>query len=359
MIDDAFARCEAALTVNTAVGLTDEGVDVVRCVSQNLLPELTATLFEPPIAYQPGIFRLTRGIRAMHLADAALARYAETGGIQVVHVYGGRLWWLAATVARRLRCPLVVEVWRPGLFGKARALAARAAVPVTLLAPDPATERTLLQESAGSAVRLACWGVHAPSRPTARQNAGVRSILLAGPGRDADRANAAFIAAARVLEARDDVYLFVDARMARRAGLWKLADRLGVRDRMSLVSHLEQTRELVTRLDLMIYPERRGEMRTLLLDVMAAGMPVLACDEPSLACLRDGETVCTVEGASPDRWEQQIAAFIDSPEQAAALGSSARAWVREHRRLSGYVASVLDVYEAVTTPGSTAVGAVA
>jgi glycosyltransferase involved in cell wall biosynthesis len=86
-----------------------------------------------------------------------------------------------------------------------------------------------------------------------------------------------------------------------------------------------------------LWPERNGELRSVLLEAMAMGLPVIAAADPALDMLVDGQTASLVASLTPDAWAQAIAALLDSPQRAQALGSGGRQRIIDSHQSSAQV----------------------
>jgi glycosyltransferase involved in cell wall biosynthesis len=352
IIDALFATHERAMINRLDIGLVDEGLRIVHAIPQRIADRVPDDLISLVLTYQDEGAAITRPARARSLVNglAALKLPGGEGVIDLVHAVGGASWSIAADVAHQTGAALAVDVWRAGLVGRARAIKATAGPRVVFFAPGPAIERALIKEGLGSSVRVARWGVHAPPEPRRlfRPDRQV-SAVVSGAGRDADAFRAAIEGLALSTQAHENLILFVDAAGARRAGIWSVADRLGVLDRLTLVPGIEGRRHLALSADLFLQPGARGECHTLLLDAMAAGLPVIASADPMNNDLVAGRTAHLIEAPDPRLWEAAVSLLLNEPETAIALGASAREHVKEEHRVSSQIAAVLDGYEWLTS----------
>jgi glycosyltransferase involved in cell wall biosynthesis len=172
----------------------------------------------------------------------------------------------------------------------------------------------------------------------------------------------------RVRQAGVDVLLFVDADLARTVPILRWAGRGSgagdVRGAISLIADLESQRELVLQTHLLLAPESAGEQRSIVLEAMAAGVPVLAGPDESSSAIVDGRTAMVIPRSTgdswADAWADAIIRFTRSPEHWSALSRSAREAIRQDRLASASIACVLDGYRAgiarlaETQSGSTA-----
>jgi hypothetical protein len=371
--DDLFATRERSLLTRLEVGLADEGVLVVYAVPQRVIdatPGGAAELsgvFTKVVPYNPSSFSIGRRLAVSEL-ELKLASL-EGGGeaFDLVHVFGGGAWSLAASIADHLEIPLVVEAWRAGLAEQARQLVAEGPrLDRTLfIAPDPDTERELTAVASGSsrqaslpAPRTRCipWGVLTPSeRRTRDPGAGTSApatIMLVGSGRDAAAWQAAIKGCRRAVEQGLDVLIFADAQAARRSDLWSVARDCSMLDRLSLIDDLESRRDLVLHGTVLAIPEARGEQHSITLEAMACEMIVIAARDSHSSLLQDGRTCIAVDPGSIDQWAASLTRMIRDHAAAVTLTESARLFVQVHRKASEQIRGVLAAYADVTSKGS-------
>lgn len=348
------------------VGLADEGVrPLVAIPAGTEVPDQVGRM-APVIAYERSPlplgwrFAVRPFLRELRdVLDESELR------LDVVHAFGGSAWRFGLEIARQLDAGLTLEVWRTGLVDRLRGVKRlahhsgheardgerdreRGEIPLVLTAPDRVVERAIADAGIGIPTVLAPWGVHAAAEPRAVCGGSTIGVILAGGGRDPHHAAAAFEGWVRSIEGSKPMLLFADAKLAERAGLWKLAGAFGVRDRVSLVDDLELRRDLALRADLMLHPDARGERRTLVLDAMAVGIPIVAAEDAAADELIDGRTARLVRTPQAEAWRAAISALVTDPTAARTLGASALAYAREHHRASAHLAATIGAYERLT-----------
>lgn len=352
--DESFATRERAMLARLEVGLADEGVRVVHAVPKSAPAPSGEEMYAKSVTFEhrglvigkrPRARRLIRAIEDLRLGDGDRP-------IDVVHIFGAGAWPVGLEVAGLTGAAAVLEVFDLALVPAA----ARARVPGAdspphiCLAPDAALERLLRQESPGTQIRVAPWGVHTPAQAREILAPGrAAGVMVACTGRDSAALAAAVQGLAAVTQAQRELMIFVDAEAARRAGLWPLVRRLNLMDRLTLIPEMEARRELALRGDVLVTPEALGDHRTLTLDAMAAGMVVVAAADPAVSSLIDGVTARLVNKPDPDAWAAAVGALLGEPASARALASSAREHVRQHHRASAYVSAVVAAYEWTTS----------
>jgi len=355
LIDELFAARERSMLRRLSVGLTDEGVSVVHAVPEHAAGCTEAGgLLAAAVTFPMGGPFLTRAMRARRLI-ANLRDHDEsstTPRVDVVHAFGGSVWDLAIQTAHELAVPVVLDIWRRGLVERARLMRPqfRATPGLLLMAPDQSVERTLAGDLPDVPVRTAPWGVHRAPRPREIfQESRAASVFLAGNGREAAVFHAGFEGITLALGAARESVIFADAEAAERSKLWRVAERLGVLDRLSLIPEMEGRRDLVILGDAIVQPESLGEQRSLLLDAMGQGMVVGAGYDPDVSWLQPGRTAAVLDRAaeptSPDAWGDLLRPVLTDPARARQLGERAWQYVGAQHRASSHVAAVLDAYE--------------
>lgn len=362
LTDYEFASREYAMLSRLRVGLADEGIRIT-----NLVPDAVVNLWENAtldrvLAYRSGGWWPGKGMLASRVEEELRTLEREYGPVDIVHAFGGGVWRLAAGLGVRLGASVLVEAWRGGLGERIRvqwgpgrggwhagghgreSLDGR----VLVAAPDHGIERELLKEQLGVPVRVCPWGVHVPSSPIVPASAKADrppGILVVGGDNEPDALRTAVEAAVGVERGGKPATVFVDTRGAKRAGLWAFVRKLGAGGRLSVIDALEHQRALALSADVLIYPSPRADRRTILLDAIAASVPVVATAESPVPQLIDGQTCLLVREPGAAAWRQAIDALFSNRDIVEGLAKSGRSYVREHHKVSTHVASVVEAYD--------------
>lgn len=363
--DELFASRERSLLTRLEVGLADEGIVVAYAVPRKIIDDTPGSaadlsgVFSKVVPYSPAPFALARRFAAADLERGLSELPGDFDVIDVVHVFGGAAWELAASVADHLEAPLAVEAWRAGLHAAAKSLVTPTdRIDRTIfIASDPSIERELTHSAQPSsrhastaAPRTRCvpWGVLTPSeRRISTGTAGTSrpaSVMLIGSGRDAEAWAAALQGCADAIRSGLDLLIFADALAARRSELWSRARTLSLLDRLSLIEDLESRRDLMLHGDLVLLPESRGEQRSVVLQCMASELLVIAASDPHSSVLQDGRTCISVSHRSKESWASAIGRVLGDPAAARAQVESARLFVQMHRKASDHIKGVQAVY---------------
>lgn len=342
--DAPFAEHERALLERIAAGLTGEGERVSLALPRNA--GTVFSLVADPIRYSDRGLIFTQRLRAQQVAAKITGSSDDPRGmVSVVHVFGGSAWAMGAELAEIFQASLALEIWRGGLVERAHSFKPHAATPTVAFAPDRLIERSLQEAGLNMPVRVTPWGAYAPPRPTPIFKTGRdSSIVFCSSGRDVERCRDAFEGVCRVVSDTPDTLLFVAESAARRAGLWSIAEKARVLDRVSLMDRLEDRRDLVLRCDLLVYPDARHEQRTLLLDAMAHALVIVAAADDMVSHIQDGVTVAMPLSLTAAGWADAVRERLADRTGSKALGLSAREHIRQQRRASAHIAALVDAY---------------
>ncbi|MFL6278884.1 MAG: glycosyltransferase family 4 protein [Vicinamibacterales bacterium] len=135
-----------------------------------------------------------------------------------------------------------------------------------------------------------------------------------------------------------------------------IADRLGLRDRVTFTGLVEPARvaELLTQADVLVLPNPASAISTRytsplkLFEYMAAGKPIVSSDLPSIReILRDGENALLVAPGNPSALASAIERLLNNPSLAARLAHAALeevpnySWQRRAERLEALFAETI------------------
>jgi len=355
LLDRPIARRERIMLSRLEIGLADEGVRVLHAVPRAILVSESAGLYSRTVGYDPAGFPIPTRVRARALVsalDAAISE-AETGGVDLVHCFAPATWRLGLETARELGAAAAIEVWSLDALAGASETLSHTVRPSLMIA-DPALLKAAADRFPVHTVHSTPWGVHGELlQRESLSSDRIIGVLMLVSGTHPAHVSAAihgFAAAA----ARDPrLMAFINTERATGHAVWRMLRRLNLADRVSLIPDAEARRETILNLDALIIPEPSGRLRTMPLDAMACGMPVIAAPDPALTIYLDGITARLVERADAAAWEQAFVDLATGREHIAKLTNSAAAWVATNRPASAHVASVLRAYDAILGTRST------
>ncbi|MEM9084066.1 MAG: glycosyltransferase, partial [Planctomycetota bacterium] len=127
---------------------------------------------------------------------------------------------------------------------------------------------------------------------------------------------------------------------------WKTVVRLDLASRICITPDVESRRDLVLSADMAILPDHSGRHRSIALDAMAAGIPLVASPDPAVGWLNPS-TCKLIAQASVQGWADAIRELIRSEREAEMLGLSARDHIRAYHLSSTHLHSLIAHYRAL------------
>ena len=328
-----------------AVGMLDEQVRVTQVVPQQL-PMEDAISFGERLSWQESGWSWLRRRRLTGLIDAL-----ERAEPNVLHAMHADVWEGAMILAEELEAGVVLHVSRALDVATAAKLrgpiqACRAAFTVTTRPLAAAMTEAM---GKGTTVQLIRPGVHPPEleEPGDRAEQPLCAVISGDMDFDDDY-RALFTAMRRIIDEHPDVQFFIDTQRNEGRDLWQPARRMGLLRNLSMVPHRLGHRELELEADVIIHPQPLGRSRSMTLQAMAAGIPVLARSDRWLDYLIDDQTAWIIDKPDATRWEELLRHLIVAPENGRQLGRKANQYVRENHLVSRQVADTLDLYRKVT-----------
>jgi len=325
------------------VGLVDQCIEVVHVVPADEAggPEKMAMSVDQ-FEYEPAPWRWLRDWRLRRMGP-------DVGSLNldVLHVLDASLQSVGARLGSALEVPVVCSVWtRAGANGLRPVTGS---LPITYTVPTAALgDRVGQRLGAETDTQRVRPGVyrrpgHGLLAPLA--NPGHRlSCVVVGDGR-ADAAYQVLLEALAQVRGRlgHGMYFLFSVEGEQHA-LWRMAEKLGLLDQISLVGQGPGGRELLLQADVLLQPQALGAVRTVLLQAMAAGRPVVAALDPMVDCLRHNQTAYLMDAPTVEQWADCLLGLVAEPGPFLELGRSAADYVHRHHTVSGFVTSIADLY---------------
>lgn len=344
ILDDERLLHEKLMLSRLCVGLMDEGCTLTRLVPIEPTgrgerydegPAGVTTRLAVPLKVLPWM----RSTRAEQIAQAM-----ERSAPDAIYAVGRDTWQLAGDLGRRFESPVAISVWSADLLphiprGRSAAAIGAYVAPTRPLADalrDVVDPNLVSYVPQGVAVPKSAWPVFQDSsRPIA--------LAVVGSGRDVMSYRALLGGFSRLLRDNYTAHAFIELRGPQQHEIWRHAHRLDLLSNVSTITDAARFRSLLTQCDALVLPERYGEVRSLVLDAMAMGLPIVAAEDPFLDMLIADETALLVSQPETDAWAAQLRKLLSSPEFAQKLGLAGRAYIDEHHRSSRQIAALLEM----------------
>lgn len=341
---------EHAMLNRVCVGLMDEGAQVTRLVPRDVEQEDAeekAVALAERIAFQP---RVVPWLESQRLAQVA-ARF-EKGAPDIVYAVGEDAWPMSLRMAMHFDVPLVIDAWKDG--GPSRRFLRKGAGRVTVAAATNGVARACRRRIRTEAVATVPVGVVATAKPTAAfaRSKEMIAISIVGPCRSVKPYDPLLTALSAIRRESPQLRIFLELEGPREHDVWRLVKARSLLDSVSPFTDAHKHRRMLTQSDLLILPDRETAVRTTFLEIMAAGVPVLAVDNPLLDMLIPDNTSLVVREPSVRGWDEQVKRILVDPAAAAQIGIAGRTWIAERHRPTEQVRRLFGLFEQILTGGA-------
>lgn len=353
IFDEERLLHERIMLSRLCVGLIDEGCTLTRIVPHQ--PDAApddpgqsdlglAARISVPMKVLPWM----RSTRADGIAQAMQRAMPD-----VIYALGYESWQVATDLARAIERPVAINIWCAQLLRKLPR--GRAAELINaFVAPTQPLVEALRELVDPELVSFVPQGVSVPTDPWPVFSDPNRTIALAvvGSGHDLVSYRALLGGLSRVITENSNIHVFLELRGPQQHEIWRQANRLELLANVSAITDAAQFRSLLTQCDMLVLPERVGELRSIVLEAMAMGLPIVTAHDPILDIFVPDKTALVVRDPEPEQWYKGIHKLLSSKEFARDLGLSARKYVQDQHRSSDQVAALLETLGQILHGGS-------
>lgn len=330
------------------VGLVTEGIRVTRIVPDSLdhqwieAGESRVSLVHHLDTPMP-TFPLLRSLRCRRLAETMHGSIPDA-----FHAFGITAWDLGRDLADAMDRPVILETCSPA-ESKHLPTGRAARNVAAYVCPTDALAGTLSTRVTRERVLVVPPGVRAPDSPTElfRNPEDAISLAIIGSGRDVPAYEVVLTALGSITADYPQLNIFLELPGRRSRSIWRIVERLGLLGNVSCLDHAAGLRRHLTRCDAMLIPEEFGELRILMLDAMAAGLPIIAPSDPCLSMLEDQINALLMTDGRSGQWERNLRRLLSDPEEARALGRMGRDRMQCDYTSTRQVARMIDAYEQI------------
>lgn len=349
IIDEERLAHEGPMLDRIGAGLIDEGIEVSRIVPDDLSAEqaeqivsdvaFTAQL-ETPMSVPPWM----RRVRAERLAADLVSAAPD-----VIQVVGRGAWKVGFELAREIDRPLAIDVWSLGLARRAPRGRSAARVGAYLVPTKPIAKAVRQRRVDRELVSLIPLGVIVPaqSRKVLANTSEQIALAIIGSGRDVAAYRALLTGLARLVRDFPQLHICLELRGPHAHHIWRHAQHLELLGHISAIPDAAPHAPLIASCDVLVIPERFGEIRSLVLETMAAGVPIIASEDPAFDALVSGETATIVRQPTAAQWATELRRLFLQPERARELGAAGRNLVTAHHRVQDQIAALVATFRKV------------
>lgn len=349
IIDAERLAHEGPMLDRVCNGLAKEEIEVSRIVPDDLSPEQAeqiesnvgfASQIETPMAVPPWM----RRVRAERMVE-------ELGSAtpDVIHVIGQGAWKVGMDLAGAIDRPVALDVWSLGLARRVPRGRSAGRVGAYLVPTKPILKAVRQRRVDPDLVSLVPLGVNVPeqTRQVLADTNEEIAVAIIGSGRDVAAYRALLTGLARIVRDFPQLQICMELRGPHEHDIWRHAQRLELLGHISAIRDAAPHAALIAGCDILIIPERYGEIRSIVLEAMARGAAIIASEDPAFDALAGEETATIVREPSAVQWSTELRRLFAEPDRARALGQAGRELVMVKHRVQDQIAALAATFRKV------------
>lgn len=171
------------------------------------------------------------------------------------------------------------------------------------------------------------------------------AIAIMGSGRDIAVYRALLSGLARVTREFPQLQICLELRGPHQHDIWRYAQRLELLSFISAIRDASHHAEAVVRCDVLIIPERFGDVRSLMLKAMGYSMPVIASKDRALDMLVADENAIVIDSPSAEQWSRHLIRLLSHPDLARQLGLAGRQCVAKSFGVNSQIERLFETFQ--------------
>ncbi len=299
---------EHAMLNRIVVGLVNDGDQVIRIIPSTTNDESSyekAVSLAKRITTPMPVSRLLRNVRCEELV-----LQLEKNNIDGIIAFGKDAQQVAIDISPYINAPILKEVIS---MREARQVKKSSKV-WRWLAATPSIERCIAQRVGDERVALVPLAA-ATSNTTESANSESKYCITI---LDAAANPKSIQQILETLKTKKDIHIFVELTGCNQHKIWKLIKQLKMLDRVTCLRDISALRSLIIQSDVVLVPSKTMPVRTVLLEVMLAAIPVIAAKIDGFDMLIDEETALITD----ESWEEPLQRIFEDPKLAKRIGET-------------------------------------
>ena len=298
---------EHAMLNRLVVGLLDDGNQVIRVVPKSETDEFShdehTVSFSKRVEVSMPVSRMLRKKRREEVVEIF-----QKNNVTTAVGFGKDAMQLALDVAKDIKLQVMCEIVLMKDVKKVK----RNSQVWRWLAPTPTIEHEIAKKVGDDRVALVPFGVTDHNTTEKNENENHKCIVILNAS---DETKNMF----KILEAfqpLQNIHLFLEMTGEKEQKIWKQLNQLEMHNRVTCLRDVGTLRQLIVHADLVILPSKSMPIRSVFLEAMLCGVPVLATPIPGFDMLIEQESAIIVNGS----WKNSIASLLDDPTIGTRIG---------------------------------------
>lgn len=347
IIDSERLRHEKDMLRGIARGLIAKEIEVSWVVPADLEAEDSphmeselelASQIEIPMTVGPWL----RKTRISRLTNAFSASIPD-----VIYLVGKDTWRVGFDLAQALDIQAAIDVWSMDLIKSLPRGRSAANVGAYIACSNEIAKAIKRRRIDRALVNTVAFGVEIPDKTRNVLEDPSESIAIAimGSGRDIAVYRALLSGLARVTREFPQLQICLELRGPHAHDIWRYAQRLELLGFISAIRDASHHAEAVVGCDVLVIPERFGDIRSLMLKAMGYCMPVVASRDRALDMLVADENAIIIDSPSTEQWSKHLTRLLSRPDLARQLGMAGRKRVAESFAAHSQIDRLLETFQ--------------
>ena len=294
-----------------AIGLMNDGEQVTRVIppfQNDTPPEYENVVSIIPRLFSPIPIPWLQRKEKLGVLLEAITKAKTTSIVS----FGKSSYSLSCLLANQLEIPIFQEIFSMQQAKRVK----RNSVVKRWLAATPSIEQTIIERVGEARCELVPLGIATMPELEETSHLKTRCIVALNASDEVKKTRSILHACNTI----PNTHVFLECHDPQDHKVWSSIKETDMHDRVTCLRDVAPLRKLIPQADLVVLPSTIMPVRTVLLEAMSNGVPVISRKIPGFDMLVDGETAILVDQA----WGEPIKSLLEDSDLSARLGENAK-----------------------------------
>ena len=291
-----------------AVGLLNDHANIIRVIPKNKNEAFDEHENAVSIAQRFEVEMPTAWMNRRNRKNI-FAEQLDELGINVIAAFGKDALQLALDVKRKIDCVVMSEITS---MPEASSVRKREIID-KWFSPSASMERVVASKVGQHRSALVPFGVSKIKQIPKSNNEQKCAVILAADMQLANTTNLL-----KALKQFKDLHIFIELLGKKQHKIWRVLKTLDMLNQVTCLRNMAQVRPLIIEADLALIPAANMPMRSILLETMGSGTPIVSVKVDGLDMLIEEETALIVN----HNWSKPLTRILEEPKCAQHIGNN-------------------------------------
>lgn len=264
----------------------------------------------------------------------------------VIYLIGKDTWRAGLDLAEALDIQAAVDVWSMDLVKSLPRGRVAKNIGVYIAPTNEIAKAITQKEIASELVNTVAFGITLPEETTEVLADPSKSIAIAimGSGRDIAAYKALLSGLSRVTREFPQLQICLELRGPHEHEIWRYAQRLELLSFISAIRDASHHTDAVVGCDVLLIPERFGDVRSLMLKAMGYCVPIVASGDRALDMLVADENSIIIDSPSTEQWSTHLIRLLSNPDLARKLGKAGHKIIAESFSMENQIEGLCETF---------------